>query len=266
MDDGVAASRGGRRSSPSSTVLIRCCLRRPCVRTSGSSGVAGTCFFSRCRWFLSSSFDCLPKRIIDRTFRRLAIRKETFTDEDLRRFHEALAKPGALTAAINYYRATFRNFSADARARALAEDDRRIRPCWSGRRTTLLSAKSSPTAWSRCLAGRSASTTCRACSHWVNEEQPELVNRLLLEFLDDGIVRMAVEIRRMTRDDIPEVGRIGVEAFNDLMARHNRPPLYPDPQVGPLAATAYLSIDPERSLVAIERRQGHRLDLLPPSR
>lgn len=63
---------------------------------------------------------------------------------------------------------------------------------------------------------------------------------------------MAVEIRRMTRDDIPEVGRIGVEAFNDLMARHNRPPLYPDPQVGPLAATAYLSIDPERSLVAVE--------------
>ena len=56
----------------------------------------------------------------------------------------------------------------------------------------------------------------------------------------------------MTRDDIPEVGRIGVEAFNDLMARHNRPPLYPDPQVGPLAATAYQSIDPERSLVATE--------------
>ena len=63
---------------------------------------------------------------------------------------------------------------------------------------------------------------------------------------------MTFEIRRMTREDIPEVGRIGVEAFNDLMARHNRPPLYPDPQVGPLAATAYVSIDPERSLVAIE--------------
>src|SRR6185295_18810886 len=63
---------------------------------------------------------------------------------------------------------------------------------------------------------------------------------------------MTFEIRRMTREDIPEVGRIGVEAFNDLMARHNRPPLYPDPQVGPLAATAYLSIDPERSLVATE--------------
>jgi len=63
---------------------------------------------------------------------------------------------------------------------------------------------------------------------------------------------MSVEIRRMTREDIPEVGRIGVDAFNDLMARHNRPPLYPDPQVGPLAATAYLSIDPERSFVAVD--------------
>jgi GNAT superfamily N-acetyltransferase len=63
---------------------------------------------------------------------------------------------------------------------------------------------------------------------------------------------MNLEIRRMSRDDIPEVGRIGVDAFNDLMARHNRPPLYPDPQVGPLAATAYLSIDPERSLVAVD--------------
>ncbi len=56
----------------------------------------------------------------------------------------------------------------------------------------------------------------------------------------------------MARADIPEVGRIGVEAFNDLMARHNRPPLYPDPQVGPLAATAYLTTDPDCSLVATE--------------
>jgi GNAT superfamily N-acetyltransferase len=66
---------------------------------------------------------------------------------------------------------------------------------------------------------------------------------------------MTFEIRRMTREDIPEVGRIGVEAFNDLMARHNRPPLYPDPQVGPLAATAYVSIDPERSLVAMDENR-----------
>lgn len=64
---------------------------------------------------------------------------------------------------------------------------------------------------------------------------------------------MSFEIRRMTREDVAEVGRIGVEAFNDLMARHNRPPLYPNPQVGPLAATAYLSIDPEHCVVATEQ-------------
>lgn len=66
---------------------------------------------------------------------------------------------------------------------------------------------------------------------------------------------MDIEIRRMVRADIAEVGRIGVEAFNDLMARHNRPPLYPDPQVGPLAATAYLTTDPECSFVATENRR-----------
>ncbi len=63
---------------------------------------------------------------------------------------------------------------------------------------------------------------------------------------------MSFEIRRMTRADIPAVGRIGVDAFNELMSRHNRPPLYPDPQVGPLAATAYLTTDPDCSLVATE--------------
>jgi GNAT superfamily N-acetyltransferase len=63
---------------------------------------------------------------------------------------------------------------------------------------------------------------------------------------------MGFEIRRMTRADIPHVGKIGVDAFNDLMARHNRPPLYPDPQVGPLAATAYLTTDPDCSVVATE--------------
>src|SRR5688572_14535515 len=59
-------------------------------------------------------------------------------------------------------------------------------------------------------------------------------------------------IRPMTKADVPSVGRIGVEAFNELMARHNRPPLYPDPQVGPLAATAYWTLDPEGGLVAEE--------------
>lgn len=63
---------------------------------------------------------------------------------------------------------------------------------------------------------------------------------------------MDTKIRSMARADIAEVGRIGVEAFNDLMARHNRPPLYPDPQVGPMAATAYLTTDLDCSLVAAE--------------
>src|SRR5215470_18072052 len=47
-------------------------------------------------------------RFVERAFRGMAIRKEMFSDEDLRQYAEALKRPGALTAAINYYRAAFR--------------------------------------------------------------------------------------------------------------------------------------------------------------
>ncbi len=129
-------------------------------------------------------FRLFAKRIIDRTFRGLAIRKDTFTDEDLRRFHEALAKPGALTAAINYYRATFRNFSA------MRELERA--PKMIGVPTLLVWAENDVALGKELTYGMEPLFSgpfrihyVPACSHWVNEEQPELVNRLLLEFLDD---------------------------------------------------------------------------------
>jgi len=58
----------------------------------------------------------------------------------------------------------------------------------------------------------------------------------------------------MTRDDIPEVGRIGVEAFNDLMARHKkkRPPLYPTLRWVLSRPRRTSRSIPERSLVATE--------------
>lgn len=42
---------------------------------------------------------------IDRTFRDRVIKKDAFSDEDVSRYKEAISRPGALTAAINYYRA-----------------------------------------------------------------------------------------------------------------------------------------------------------------
>ncbi len=45
---------------------------------------------------------------LERVLRGSAVRKEAFSDDDLRRYTEALRQPGALTAALNYYRALVR--------------------------------------------------------------------------------------------------------------------------------------------------------------
>lgn len=45
---------------------------------------------------------------LDKTFRDTVARKDTFSDTDIEFYKEALRRPGALTAAINYYRANVR--------------------------------------------------------------------------------------------------------------------------------------------------------------
>lgn len=48
------------------------------------------------------------KTILKGMFQGSSIRKDAFTDEDIEQYFKALEKPGALTAALNYYRARFR--------------------------------------------------------------------------------------------------------------------------------------------------------------
>jgi pimeloyl-ACP methyl ester carboxylesterase len=60
--------------------------------------------------------------VLDRIFRSKPVRPGSFTDEDVERHKEALARPGALTAAINYYRAAFRAGLSNA-ARSLRRTD-----------------------------------------------------------------------------------------------------------------------------------------------
>lgn len=47
-------------------------------------------------------------RVLDRGLRREAKRAGAFNDKDIAAYKEALSQPGALTAAINYYRAAVR--------------------------------------------------------------------------------------------------------------------------------------------------------------
>ncbi len=116
---------------------------------------------------------------LERTLRREPLRPGAFTEEDIRRYKEALSRPGALTAALNYYRAAFRH-PAEARATrpiqapALliwGEHDRYL-----GQRLT-----EGLEPWAPGLRVE----RLPEASHWVQNDAPERVNRLLIEFLRD---------------------------------------------------------------------------------
>jgi pimeloyl-ACP methyl ester carboxylesterase len=53
--------------------------------------------------------------MLQKIFRASSVRPGAFTDEDIRRYQEAAARPGAIEAMINYYRAAARNPSPPTR-------------------------------------------------------------------------------------------------------------------------------------------------------
>jgi pimeloyl-ACP methyl ester carboxylesterase len=113
------------------------------------------------------------------TLRSETMQPGTFTDEDIERYAEALARPGALTAALNYYRALFRR--SPLRARALFRRiEAPVMVIWGERDRFLGKELADP--------GPSWVPNLRVerlpdASHFVAEDRPDEVNSLLIEFL-----------------------------------------------------------------------------------
>jgi pimeloyl-ACP methyl ester carboxylesterase len=118
---------------------------------------------------------------LKRSFKGWAINKDAFSDEDLKELAGAAARPGALTGGINYYRAMMRNraflavrdsFPKIARPTLLiwAEDDKAL-----GKELTY--------GLDRYFTGELRIRYIPNCSHWVQQEQPLVVNQYLDEFL-----------------------------------------------------------------------------------
>ena len=113
--------------------------------------------------------------VLRRVLRRSA-RPGTFTGDDFRHYREAWGQPGALTAMLNWYRALplHRPSASSARIRVP------VRVIWGDRDAFL----------DRGLAEAGAALCDNAeiihlpdATHWLQHEEPETVNRLLLEFL-----------------------------------------------------------------------------------
>jgi pimeloyl-ACP methyl ester carboxylesterase len=135
-------------------------------------------FFFQLPWLPERMLRAGGYAFLERTLRREAVRPGAFSSDDIWEYKRALAQPGALTAAINYYRAAFRHLRDAGRdARPIAaptlliwgEQDRYLRS-----RLTEGLAPWVPDLRIERLA---------EASHWVQNDAPAEVNRLLVEFL-----------------------------------------------------------------------------------
>ncbi len=117
-------------------------------------------------------------KAIESAFINTAINKSAFTDEDIQAYKKSAAKPEALTAMINYYRCFVRQTLRSEKS-------------WNKLDVpTLMIWAENDTALGKELTYRTEDYVNNLtlkyipnCSHWVQQEQPELVNQYIADFL-----------------------------------------------------------------------------------
>ncbi|MEL6131246.1 MAG: alpha/beta fold hydrolase [Cyanobacteria bacterium J06628_4] len=117
-------------------------------------------------------------RSMEQTFRGMAIDKSAFSDADIKAYTTALAKPGALTAALNYYR--------NLLPLLLSPTDW---PILFQTRTLMIWGENDVALGKELTEGTEDYVQdfqiryIPNCSHWVQQEQPQLVNHYIRTFL-----------------------------------------------------------------------------------
>jgi pimeloyl-ACP methyl ester carboxylesterase len=119
---------------------------------------------------------------IERIFRGTATDPARFTDQDIQIYKRAMAQPGALTAAINYYRASLQQGGRGMFKGTGMRVQMPTLMIWGdqdialGKELTYGTERFVPDLRIRYLPN---------CSHWVQQERPAEVNQYLLEFLSE---------------------------------------------------------------------------------
>lgn len=132
---------------------------------------------------------------LDRLFRDDPVTPDAFTDEDVRRYREAISLPGALTAAVNYYRALVPQYSARLLRESLPGAGSELPPTtatietptmvlWGDRDSTVVPEMAD--GLERWIPDVSVHRLPDA-SHWVQEDRPKRVTDHLLEFFGPAL-------------------------------------------------------------------------------
>jgi pimeloyl-ACP methyl ester carboxylesterase len=117
-------------------------------------------------------------QVLEQAFQGMAVNSDAFSAADIEAYKNAFAKPGALTAAINYYRNMFQQGIVEPRSWGIlkvptlmiwGEDDIAL-----GKELTYGTEKYVEDFRIRYIS---------QCSHWVQQEKPQLVNQSIREFL-----------------------------------------------------------------------------------
>lgn len=135
--------------------------------------------FFQLPWLPEAAIKANNYRAIERAFRDSAVHKERFSDEVIEHYKQAAAQRGALTAAINYYRANARRGMGK-----LAGVDPIVRAptlvIWGEQDFAL--GKELNTGLERYVPSLMLHYIPDA-SHWVQQDRPDLVNQYMLSFL-----------------------------------------------------------------------------------
>ena len=125
---------------------------------------------------------------VPRMLRRAMVRKDALTDEDAARYAAAFEEPGALTAALDYYRAAFRRLPRARHERHPPLVTAPTLVLW-GERDVALRVQLIADVHRR-VSGPLRVERLPGAGHFVQQDAPEEVNRYLGEFLtasDDQI-------------------------------------------------------------------------------
>ncbi len=137
-------------------------------------------FFFQLPWLPEYVLGRNHAAVIGRMLYASAVQKSAFPPDVIERYRDAMSKPGALTASINYYRTLFRRMRS-LRAGAGAIIDVPALLIWGKHDIALgIELTHGLEQWVPNIQIKRIPDS----GHWVQQEKPDAVNTLMLEFLN----------------------------------------------------------------------------------